>query len=290
MSVSRAYHEQMYRIYHEFFDVAETKRRWHPFRDLPWEKMDRSKNTEELAICLETFCGVELYVPDYTANAFNLTRTIFGQAWFEANWGYEESKHGLSFREYLVQSGLRTPEQYADYEEQIFSKVWRLPFTTRRQMTCYGVLQESATYLIYEAQKKRAQQEENELLEKMFFFISRDEAAHRGFYQKVLVYELEEDRAGTLADLAHVISHFEMPGVPLIPEFQKRLLVNGVGITSQHFLQRGIFPLLKAIGTSRSELIKILGRQKAREAERKKGEEMPPAIPVAGAEPAMAAK
>ena len=289
MTVSRAYHEQMYRIYHEFFDVAETKRRWHPFRDLPWEKMDKSKNTEEMAICLETFCGVELYVPDYTANAFNMTRTIFGMAWFEANWGYEESKHGLSFREYLIQSGLRTPEQYAQYEESIFSKVWKLPFATRRQMTCFGVLQESATYLIYEAQKKKAQRDENELLEKVFFFISRDEAAHRGFYQKVLVYELAEDREGTLADLAHVISHFEMPGVPLIPEFQKRLLVDGVGITPQHFLQRGIFPLLKAIGTSRSELIKIIGQQRAKKAETSDREEVLPGTAPVNGEPMMLA-
>jgi acyl-[acyl-carrier-protein] desaturase len=266
MGVSAAYHEKMYRIYHEFFDVAETKRRWHPFRDVPWEKMDKSKNTEETAICLETFCGVELYVPDYTANGFNLTRTIFGHAWFQSNWAYEESKHGLTFREYLIQSGLRTPEQYAAYEEKIFSKVWNLPFKTRRQMTCYGALQESATYLIYEAQKKKFIQEGNELLEKIFFFISRDEAAHRGFYQRVLLYELEEDREGTLADIAHVVFNFQMPGVGLIPEYDDRLMVNGVGISPQFFLQRGVFPMLKSMGTSRHELIKAYSKLKAERA------------------------
>ncbi|MGQ0762803.1 MAG: acyl-ACP desaturase [Acidobacteriota bacterium] len=262
MSVSAAYHEKMYRAYHEFFDIAERKRRWHPFRDIPWEKLDKSKNSEATAICVETFCGVELYVPDYTANGFNMTRTIFGHAWFEANWGYEESKHGLTFREYLLQSGMRTPEQYAAYEQTIFSKVWNLPFNTRRQMTCYGVLQEAATYLIYEAQKKKAREEGDELLEQIFFFISRDEAAHHGFYKKVLIYELEDDREGTLADMAHVVFNFNMPGVNLIPEYQRRLLVDGVGITPQHFLQRGIFPLLKSVGTSRQELIRIYSQNK----------------------------
>jgi acyl-[acyl-carrier-protein] desaturase len=100
---------------------------------------------------------------------------------------------------------------------------------------------------------------------------------------------LEANGSGTLADLAHGISHFEMPGVPLIPEFQARLLVDGVGITPQHFLQRGIFPLLKAVGTSRSELIKILGQQKTQKAKSKNDEEMLRAAPAVGAESVTAA-
>jgi acyl-[acyl-carrier-protein] desaturase len=249
----------------EFFDVAERKRRWHPFNDIPWDKLDPSQNTEEKAICAETFCGVELYVPDYTANAFNLTRQIFGLAWFEACWGYEESKHGLTFREYLVRSGLRTEEQYAEFEQKILAKVWNLPFHTPRQMSCYGALQESATFLIYRVQLEKARQEGDEVLEKIYSYISKDEAAHMGFYIKVLQFEMEEDREGTLADLAHVIYHFEMPGVGLIPEYEERLAVEGVGITSQQFLQKGIFPLLKAVGTNRREMVRMLHQKKNQE-------------------------
>jgi acyl-[acyl-carrier-protein] desaturase len=254
--------EQVYRAYHEFFDAAERKRRWHPFHDLPWEKMDRSKNTEQDAVCIETFCGVELYVPDYTANGFRLTRDSFGHGWFQANWGYEESKHSLAFREYLIQSGLRTQEQYDAFEDKIFSVVWTLPFQTRRQMNCYGALQESATYLIYQAQKEKAKKKGNELLEQMYFFISRDEAAHMGFYRKILQLEMAEDRDGTIDDLAHVVSHFAMPGVEVIPEYHDRLAIEGVGITSDHFLLHGIFPLLKALGTTRSELVRSVRKQR----------------------------
>ncbi len=266
MSATLTQREKLYRAYCEFFDSAEKKRRWNPFSDVPWEKMNPALNTEDDAICLETFCGVELYVPDYTANAFNLTRTSFGAAWFEANWGYEESKHGLVYREYLVRSGLRTEEQYAGFEEKVFGKVWKPLFHTRRQMNCYGVLQESATYLIYSTQREKAKQNGNELLEKIYFLVSRDEAAHRGFYQKVLQLELEEDREGALADLAHVVFNFQMPGVGLIPEYEDRLKVNGVGISSQYFLQYGIFPMLRAVGTSRSELIKSYRRAQAEKA------------------------
>jgi acyl-[acyl-carrier-protein] desaturase len=263
MAISSISKEKAYRAYMEFFDVAERNRRWHPMTDIPWEELDSSKNTEEKAICIETFCGVELYVPDYTANGFNLTRSIFGHAWFQANWGYEESKHGLSFREYLIQSGLRTPEQYAEFEQKIFSKIWNLPFHTRRQMTCYGALQESATFLIYRNQLKKAQQEGDKVLEKLYFYVSRDEGAHMGFYIKVLQLELEDDREGTLEDLAHVVYHFKMPGVDLIPEYDQRLGVNGVGISSQQFLEKGIFPLLKAVGTNRRELLKLLSKKNA---------------------------
>jgi len=262
MTATLTHREKMYRAYMEFFDVAERKRRWHPFNDIPWDKLDSTKNTEQKRICAETFCGVELFVPDYTANGFNLTREIFGHAWFQANWGYEESKHGLTFREYLIRSGLRSEDQYAEFEQKILAKVWNLPFHTRRQMTCYGALQESATFLIYRKQLEKAKQDSDEVLEKIYFYISRDEGAHMGFYIKVLQFEIEEDREGTLADLAHVIYNFQMPGVGLIPEYDERLVVEGVGITSQQFLQKGIFSLLKAVGTSRREIVRILHQKK----------------------------
>jgi len=277
MTASIAMREKAYRAYWEFFDVAERKRRWHPFDDIPWEKMDKSKNSEETAICLETFCGVELYVPDYVANAFSLSRPIYGHAWFEANWGYEESKHSLVFRKYLLESGLRSLEQYYAFEDKVFDKVWKLPFHTRRQMTCYGALQEAATYLIYQAQKQKAEREGAELLERIFFLISRDEAAHHGFYRTAIKIDLEEDREGTIADLSYVVENFRMPGVGLIPEYDERLKVAGVGISSDHFLQQGIFPLLRALGTSRRELVAAIqkGRLERQEAARREPELSP---------------
>ena len=247
----------MYRAYMEFFDSAERKRRWNPLRDIPWDLLDVSKNHEDKAVRAETFCGVELYVPDYTANGFNLTRSIFGHAWFQANWGYEESKHALVFREYLVRSGLRTQEQYDAFEDRILARVWNLPFHTRRQMTCYGALQEAATYLIYRVQREQARREGDALLESIYFHVSRDEAAHMGFYRQVLRFEAEEDREGTLGDLAHVLHSFRMPGVGLIPEYDDRLAVDGVGVTPQMFLELGVYPTLRMLGTSRTELVRI---------------------------------
>ncbi len=278
MSATHSQREKMYRAYCEYFDTAEKKRRWNPFNDVAWEKMNTALNTEEDAVCLETFCGVELYVPDYTSNAFKMTRDLFGAAWFEASWGYEESKHALVYREYLIRSGLRTEEQYNAFEDHIFGKIWQLPFKTRRQMNCYGALQESATYLIYATQRDKAKENGNELLQQIYFLVSRDEAAHRGFYQKILQFELHEDPEGAMEDLAHVVFNFYMPGIGLIPEYDERLKISGVGVTPQYFLQHGVFPLLKALGTSRAELIKAYRRKQNREAA-KPTEELPAAKP-----------
>jgi fructose 1,6-bisphosphatase len=41
--------------------------------------------------------------------------------------------------------------------------------------------------------------------------------------------------------------------------------VEGVGITSQQFLQKSIFPLLKAVGTSRREMVRKLHQKKNQE-------------------------
>jgi hypothetical protein len=64
MIASPAFREKMYRTYLEFFENAERKRRWHIFDDIPWESLDASKNDERKAVCVETFCAEEFYLPD----------------------------------------------------------------------------------------------------------------------------------------------------------------------------------------------------------------------------------
>ena len=262
MPASSAIREKVYRAYREFFEVAERKRRWSVFDDIPWDNLDISKTSEQKVIAIETFCAEELYLPDYTAGGVRLTRPVFGAAWFQACWSYEESKHGLVFREYLTRSGLRSEAEFEAFENQIVAKAWRLPFETRRQMSCYGALQEAATHLAYKAQKDKAQRDGDTVLQAIFSFVSRDEAAHAGFYRAMIELELAEDRVGTIADLAHVISRFKMPGDGLIPDYQERLKSSGAGISTRLFLEHGLLPTLRTLGTSRAELKTAL-RQKA---------------------------
>ena len=150
--------------------------------------------------------------------------------------------------------GMRSQAEIASLEKRLFDKTWRLPFKTSRQMACYGALQEAATYLAYKAQKDLAIIEGNEVLAAIFMYVSRDEAAHAGFYRGMVEFELEEDRQGTLYDLAHVVSSFKMPGDGLIADYQERLRTSGAGISTRLFLQHGLLPTLKTFGTTSAEL------------------------------------
>jgi acyl-[acyl-carrier-protein] desaturase len=252
---------QMYDEYVNFFKKAERERRWNPFEDIPWDKVNKNAS-EELAICAETFCAVEMYLPDYVAGGINVVRKCFGQAWFQANWAYEESKHALALTEYLMRSGKRTAEQMADLQNRIFEKTWKLPFETPRRMTIYGVIQEMATFVIYLKQRDRAAVEQCEALHQVYDFIARDEIAHCRFYQGVVKLLLEEDRAGTLADIAHVFANFEMPGVKLVPEYDTRVeIMRQAGIDRSVFLQKVYFPILKYLGIGRHELLAATGQR-----------------------------
>ncbi len=245
---------RLYRQYADFFDKAERERRWNPFRDVAWNRLGRDAS-EELATVAETFCAVESYLPDYVSKGLNLVRESFGQAWFSANWAYEESKHTVVLMEYLMRSGKRTPEQMFDLQARLKSIQWALPFDTPRRMTIYGCLQEMATFVIYIRQSDRARREGDEVLREIFRLIGRDEMAHAHFYGDVIRVLLEEDRTGTLADIAHVFSNFQMPGVGIVPEYDARIeIMRKAGIDRALFLQKVCFPVLKYIGVQRTEL------------------------------------
>jgi acyl-[acyl-carrier-protein] desaturase len=182
--------EQVYHIFLDFLETAENKRHWSIFNDVPWDKLEASKATDHIGQCVEIFCAEELYVPDYSSKGLELSRSMFGTAWFQIRWAYEESKHGLAFREYLTRSGLRSEAEFEALERQTFSREWQLPFQTARQMACYGALQEGATYTAYNLQRAMARGAGDEVLEAIFFLVGRDEAAHAGFYRAMIQLEL----------------------------------------------------------------------------------------------------
>src|ERR1700694_3394720 len=74
----------MYRLYRDFFDRAEKKRRWSLADDVPWHQVNRAPDPA-IAYVVESFCAVELYLPDYIAKALPLVRANKGWAWFHAN-------------------------------------------------------------------------------------------------------------------------------------------------------------------------------------------------------------
>jgi acyl-[acyl-carrier-protein] desaturase len=253
---------QAYRIYLEFLETAENKRHWNIFNDISWDKLDLAKATDCVGQCVEIYCAEELYVPDYSSKGLELCRSMFGTAWFQTRWAFEESMHGLAFREYLTRSRLRSEVELEALESQTFSQPWQLPFATAREMACYGALQEGATFTAYNLQRARAKNAGDEVLEAIFFLIGRDEAAHAGFYRAMIQLYLAEDREGTIADLAHVLSNFKMPGDGLIPNYTQRLRSSGAGISARLFMERVAAPLLGSLEISREELKVALKRHR----------------------------
>ncbi|MGH7284419.1 MAG: acyl-ACP desaturase [Polyangiaceae bacterium] len=246
---------RLYEMYKTFFDKAERERRWNPLKDVPYEKIPVDVQ-ESLIVVAETFCCVESYLPDYVSQGINIVRPYFGQAWFSANWAYEESKHSLALMEYLLRSKKRTPEQMFDLQNELMKIEWKLPFDTSRQMTIYGCFQEMATFVIYVKQEARAKEVGDECLASIFRYNARDEIAHCRFYEDVVKVLLEEDRAGCLCDIAHVAKHFQMPGVGIVPNYEDRIkIMREEGkVDRAIFLQKVFFPVLKYLGVTRQEL------------------------------------
>ena len=158
-------------------------------------------------------------------------------------------------REYLLRSGARSEDDFARFEQEIFNKRWVTPFETPRRMTCYGAIQEATTLLMYSKQMETAKRLDDHVLATIYSYVRRDEAAHAGFYREVLRLEMEEDREGTLRDLAYVFRHFQMPGVHLVPNYDDRIKhMRDAGVDRYVFMREVWFRLLSQIGTSRREL------------------------------------
>ena len=75
---------------------------------------------------------------------------------------------------------------------------------------------------------------------------------------------LEEDRDGTVADIAHVAKHFAMPGVGIVPDYDARIDVMRAEskVDRDVFIQKVYLPTLKLLGVTRQELVAAASRER----------------------------
>ena len=258
------FENRFYELYLDFFRHAEAGRRWNIDKDIPWDKCNPETN-DKVAYLVEGFTGVEMYLPDYTSKILHLVRKSRGRAWFQANWGYEESKHSIALDTWLVRSGKRTQEQVREYGDALLEKEWDMPFNTPTQMMVYTTLQELATQLNYRRLRELARQENDEALVATLNFIGRDEAAHHKFFKDGVKLLLEEDRDKTLEDIQIVLSQFKMPAIDLIPDWQEYLnTIVDMGLFSARLYMTDVVqPVLKAWDISRAELKTVMRESSA---------------------------
>jgi len=218
---SKIIEDMIYKTYIKFFEIAEDRRRWNLFKDIPWEKTSTGAS-ELLGDFVEQFCGVELYLPDYTAKLTSMLRRSRGRGWFLQNWGYEESKHSLTLEKWLVLSGKRTEESVEDFSDVVLEGQWDPPFSEPRQMMIYGMIQELATHVNYKRLRQMALEEGDMALGVALRFIAIDEMSHYGFYRDVVKTYMAIDEDNTKADIAYVFKHFVMPAQRIVPGAEER--------------------------------------------------------------------
>jgi len=246
----------LYRQFRDYFDLAERKRRWSIRADVPWEECNRSLNPA-LADVVETFCAVELYLPDYVSKLIPQVRANRARAWMLANWGYEECKHSMVLEDWLLRSRQRTDEQLADMHDDVFAHEWNLPYDNARAMLCYTAFQELATQVHYTRLREVVRREGGcPALEKALLLVAIDEAAHADFFRRLLEVYLQYDRPGTLEQIRRVVNTFTMPAVHMLADSARRT----GDIKRLRIFDEDIFiglvyePILQKLGVERGEL------------------------------------
>ena len=247
--------EFFYRELLKYLKLAEEKRRWNVFKDIPWDHAN-PETTDTLAHCVETFCAVEMYLPDFTSKMLHMIRRSRGRAWFHINWGYEESKHSMALEAWLLASGHRTEDQREAFEKELLEAEWELPFDHPRQMIIYTMIQELATWLNYWNLKARVDEVGDPALSRALHLISADEKTHYNFFRQGVKTFMEFEPAETLADLKHVFEAFSMPAHAIIPGWdEKAEQIHKAGIYGpRQYLAKVYMPILKDLGLSRKEL------------------------------------
>ncbi len=213
-----------YRELMRYLALAEQKRRWNPFTDIPYAQAN-PETSQTLAQCVETFCAVEMYLPDFTSKMLHMIRRSRGRSWFHINWGYEESKHSLTLEGWLLASGHRTEEQREAVQASLSTLEWELPYDHPRQMVCYTMIQELATFWNYRNLETIAAKEKDLALIAGLRIISVDERVHYNFFRNTVKEWMKWDEEGTIHDLKYVFDHFSMPGRTQIPGYDEAALV-----------------------------------------------------------------
>jgi acyl-[acyl-carrier-protein] desaturase len=252
-------------MYRDFFDKAEKKRRWSIRDDIPWDRCNPNLDPA-VADVVESFCAVELYLPDYTSKILPVVRPSKGRVWFYANWGYEESKHSLALGDWLLKSRHRTDEEMTDLERRIFQWEWNLPHDNHLGMLIYAMVQERATGLNYRNLRRRVQERGGDpALSQLLKFVSIDEQAHYSFFEECVGLYLKHDPAATLEPMPRVMNNFAMPAINDMTNGRRRVAaIKALHIFDEDIYYREVYqPIPTTLGVDRSEMRHRLPNRKS---------------------------
>jgi acyl-[acyl-carrier-protein] desaturase len=215
-------------LYRWYTSRSQATRNWNPDKDFNWRDL-RTDHSPGLNLIIEGFFAIEQFVPDYASSIIRATRESYGRSHFHIRWGAEEEKHSDLWLNTTLFLRFRTPAWLEDYQHQLRSQEWKLPWDDATHMLFYQVLQERATQVNYlntaliaagKSDKPEFANDKDPVLAHIAHTIAVDEAAHYNFFLEVSLLYLYYYPAQTLDCLVEVMEHFAMPALDLIPNSQ----------------------------------------------------------------------
>src|SRR5260370_36718252 len=91
----------MWRLYRDFFDQAEKKRRWSICDDIPWDQCNPNLNPA-IAHVVESFTAADPYSPAYPPTILPLVRLSKVRTWFYPHWAYKQSNNPSALGDVLL--------------------------------------------------------------------------------------------------------------------------------------------------------------------------------------------
>ena len=262
-----AIQKEVRKNYDEYFARAARTRSWFPDRLPQRKEMAKyahlvSAESRELLL---GFLGVESFVDDYVFEGIKAAGNSVTTRELYISWGFEERRHGQTFRYALIDSGFYTQEWVDHYLAEVAEDQWTFKRQTGYEATpllaaAYAIFQERQTRWNYAALRMRLWREYGSLTDQTghrlfpaiagaIRFPEIDEGAHEANFSSIVRIYLKYMPDQALEALMKVSAKYRMPIVhlPNSEQFIEAVLAAGMGV-ARDVINRIINPVLANMG------------------------------------------
>ncbi|MEC8945223.1 MAG: acyl-ACP desaturase [Chloroflexota bacterium] len=244
-----AIQKEMRENYESYFKRAAIHRMWFPDHLTQRNEMAKlghmiTENTKEILL---GFLGVESVVDDYVFEGIKGAGDSIATRELYMQWGFEERRHGQTFRHSLIDSGLYTQEFVDKYLDEVNEHHWTFEEQTGYEgnvllASAYAIFQERHTRWNYTNIRKTLWEEYGSPRDDQgrrvdpavagaIRFPETDEGAHEANFINIVAIHMKYLPDLAMDALAKVSKHYTMPVVQLPngDEFLRAILAAGLG-------------------------------------------------------------
>jgi acyl-[acyl-carrier-protein] desaturase len=262
-----AIQKEVRKNYDDYFSRAARTRSWFPDRLPQRKEMAKyahlvSAESRELLL---GFLGVESFVDDYVFEGIKAAGNSVTTRELYISWGFEERRHGQTFRYALIDSGFYTQEWVDRYLAEVAEDQWTFKRQTGYEATpllaaAYAIFQERQTRWNYAALRMRLWREYGSLTDQAgrrlfpaiagaIRFPEIDEGAHEANFSNIVRIYLKYMPDQAIDALMKVSTKYRMPIVdlPNSEQFIDAALAAGMG-AARDVVNQIINPVLAKMG------------------------------------------